>query len=129
MWIFNRASEKLNETERLFKSLKVDYEKQADGTYFVPGDLTLANRDLAKLPDLSNVVVGGNFDCSNNLLTSLRGSPKEVRGDFRCDHNILLNFEGVTQAIGGRFDYGYNHLLSQDAEKRAPKAGQQGLRP
>lgn len=100
--LFNRKADKLSETEQLFKRMKVAYEKQPDGSLFVPGDLDLSSRNLAKLPDLSNVTVGGNFNCEDNLLTSLRGSPREVKGDYNCGHNILLTRE-VTTAIGGKF--------------------------
>ena len=125
MWnIFNREAENLSDAESLFKRMKVAYETQPDGTLFVPGDLDLSGRDLAKLPDLSNVIVGGNFNCENNLLTSLRGSPKEVRGDFLCGYNILLNTEGVTPKIGGGFHAEHNHLLAQN---KAPQLRSPGV--
>lgn len=50
----------------------------------VKGDLNLSGLGLTELPDLSHLRVGGDFDCSSNGLTSLKGSPQMVGGTFRC---------------------------------------------
>src|SRR5436309_823171 len=57
----------------------VEYIKRKDGTLIVPGNLNVSNRDMAELPDLTNVVVEGNFSCLHNHLTSLKGAPKSFR--------------------------------------------------
>ncbi len=54
----------------------VEFHKLKDGTLLVPGNLNVSNRDMKELPDLSNVVVDGNFSCLHNPLTSLKGAPK-----------------------------------------------------
>lgn len=54
----------------------VDYIKKKDGTLIVPGNLNVSKRDMTELPDLSNVIVQGNFSCLHNKLTSLKGAPK-----------------------------------------------------
>ena len=33
--------------------------------------------------------MGGNFDCSENQLTSLEGAPREVGGNFDCNMNPI----------------------------------------
>jgi hypothetical protein len=46
----------------------------------IEGNVNLSRLLLTKLPEwLADVEVTGNFDCSDNLLTSLKGAPKIVR--------------------------------------------------
>ncbi len=47
--------------------------------------------------------VDGNFDCYDNKLTSLEGSPKSVGGYFRCNNNQLISLDGAPQSVGGYF--------------------------
>ena len=55
------------------------------------GDMDLSYMELTELPDLSDVTVTGNFDCSANALTSLKGAPKSVGGNFDwCSIAILF---------------------------------------
>ena len=56
------------------------------------GNLSLIKMDLVDLPaKLSNVTVGGYFDCSHNQLTSLSGTPQSVGGFFDCSNNKLTS--------------------------------------
>ena len=55
----------------------------------IEGNLNISGKELTELPDLSKVVVRGNFSCSNNELTSLKGCPHIVGGDFICSDNQL----------------------------------------
>lgn len=83
--IFKRSSQKVEEviapppppsaSEQTLIDLKVNYKKLDDGRLYVPGNLNISNKDLTVLPDLSNVVVEGNFSCVKNHLTSLQGAP------------------------------------------------------
>lgn len=66
---------------------KYDLNHLPDG-FVIQGDVELANKELTELPDLSKVVVEGNFDCSDNQLTSLAGAPKGVRF-FNYSNNPL----------------------------------------
>ena len=52
--------------------------------------------------------VNGNFNCSNNNLTSLEGAPKEVGGSCYCYENNLTTLEGAPKTVGGNFDCGNN---------------------
>lgn len=84
--IFKRSSKKVEEViappppaapgEKALMDLKVSYKKLEDGRLYVPGNLNISNKDLTVLPDLTNVVVEGNFSCVKNHLTSLKGAPQ-----------------------------------------------------
>ena len=56
--------------------------------------------------------VSGNFNCFNNKLTSLEGSPQTVRGDFNCSLNQLTSLEGAPQTVNGNFWCSGNNLQS-----------------
>ena len=56
--------------------------------------------------------VGGNFDCSWNKLTSLKGAPQKVGGNFDCSDNKLTSLEGAPQKVGGSFNCSGNNLTS-----------------
>jgi hypothetical protein len=56
--------------------------------------------------------VGGDFNCTNNKLTSLVGAPQEVGGDFCCYYNKLTSLEGAPQEVGGYFYCDSNKLTS-----------------
>ena len=76
------------------------------------GNLDLCKMELTELPDLSNIIVGGYFDCSGNQLTSLEGAPQEVGGNFYCSENQLTSLEGAPQEVKGMFDCSFNKLTS-----------------
>ncbi|MBE6451528.1 MAG: hypothetical protein E7016_06160, partial [Alphaproteobacteria bacterium] len=80
--------------------------------FVIKGDLDLSDKGLTELPDLSEVVVKGDFCCYNNKLTSLEGAPKEVGGVFKCNANNLTSLKGAPQRVGGRFDCLFNQLTS-----------------
>ena len=80
--------------------------------FVVHGDLDLSNMDLTMLPDMSNVIVQGNFCCRYNQLTSLQGAPQSVGGDFICTANQLTSLQGAPQSVGGYFDCSSSQLTS-----------------
>ena len=53
-------------------------------------DLSYAITKMNKLPLKFNKV-NGSFDCSNNNLETLEGSPKYVKNMFNCQYNKLTN--------------------------------------
>lgn len=77
------------------------------------GDVDLSYMYVKKLPDLSQSVVLGNFDCVGNLLTNLEGAPKEVFGDFVCSEQhaeriddvdgVFRSFDGAPKSVWGGF--------------------------
>ena len=80
--------------------------------FVVNGDLCLSNVGLEKLPDLSSVIVKGNFNCSGNQLTSLSSAPQSVGGTFDCSRNQLTSLSGAPQSVGGNFNCLGNQLTS-----------------
>jgi hypothetical protein len=69
-----------------------NYTINGDGSIDVVGDVWLDNKGLTELPLTFNKV-SGNFICSTNELTTLKGSPRWVGGFFSCNHNQLTSLE------------------------------------
>ena len=63
-----------------------DYQNKIDG-YPSNYDLDLSGQNLTSLEGECPEEVNGNFDCSHNELTSLRGCPVYVSGAFFCHDN------------------------------------------
>ena len=78
----------------------------------INGYLYLNGLGLTELPDLSNIIIKGSFDCSNNQLTSLKGCPTEIGGHFYCAYNQLTSLIGCPTEIGGHFWCNHNKLTS-----------------
>ena len=64
------------------------------GTFVIKVDINISNLSLQELPNLSNVVCLGDFDCSYNQLLSLEGAPKKVLGTFKCSFNRAKSLIG-----------------------------------
>ena len=100
------------------KYLKFEQDGQEYNLYDLPdgfvidGDLDISGKELTELPDLSGVVIKGNFDCSKNKLTSLEGCPQEIGGNFNCSKNKFTSLMGAPEAIGGDFDCTGNNLFT-----------------
>ncbi len=56
--------------------------------------------------------VNGNFYCSGNKLTSLKGAPQTLSGYFDCRDNQLTSLEGSPKSVGGGFYCRDNQLTS-----------------
>ena len=83
----------------------------------IKGDIDWSRRDFEKLPDLSESIVYGSFDCHGcKNLTSLEGAPNVVGGDFDCSEcSKLESLEGVPKEVGGSFFcYNCDNLASLD---------------
>ena len=86
-----------------------NYTINSDGSIDVDDNVNLYNYRLTKLPLKFNKVNGW-FDCSDNNLISLEGSPVELNGFFSCDYNKLTSFEFTPKIIRGDFDCEYNNI-------------------
>ena len=106
------VSSRLSEAEKFLKDGNYNYQRRPDGMLVVEGTIDLARRRLARLPDLGNVIVTGNFYCQDNNLTSLKGAPAEVRGGFWCNDNQLESLEYAPRGITGQFVCLSNRLTS-----------------
>ena len=74
------------------------YNITNDGTVSVDGNVNLSRKGLTELP-VQFGIIGGDFDCGENKLTSLEGSPFSVDGDFLCHENKLSTLEGLPSEI------------------------------
>jgi hypothetical protein len=84
-----------SEAELALQKWRVLYKKKKDGTLVTSMGIDLFDKGLTTLPDLSRVIVQGDFICFNNNLESLKGSPAVVSGDFYCFNNKLTSLEGA----------------------------------
>lgn len=79
----------------------------------IPGGINLASKGLNRMPDISDVdEVHGYIYVQKNQLTSLAGSPKQVRGPFVCSYNNLKNLVGAPAIVHGSFNCSHNPLES-----------------
>lgn len=90
-----------------------NFEILSDFSVNVKGSVKLADRlaNLLKLP-LSFNQVDGDFDISNNELTTLEGSPRIVNGDFLAFKNELSSLKGGPKEVGGSFIILKNNISS-----------------
>lgn len=76
----------------------------------VKQDINMEGWGLEKLPDLRLVFLQGNFNVSNNRLTSLEGLPRLVR-DCNAANNEITSLAGA-KSIADRLDVSDNQLTS-----------------
>ncbi len=96
-----------------------NFEITQDNEINVKGPVNLAAKleNLSKLPVVFNKVEG-NFDISDNELTSLEGCPKVVLKDFICLKNEIKTLKGSPKQVDGNFIIIHNHINSF---KHSPK--------
>ena len=108
---FNTAAS-LSDGEKFLRDENYTYQKRSDGMLVVSGNIDVARRGITQLPDLSRIVVTGNFYCQNNHLTSLKGAPAEVLGGFWCNDNQLESLEFSPKGVTGQYVCLSNRLTS-----------------
>lgn len=81
------------------------YRKLPINFGFIKGDFECSDNELTTMVG-SPETVGGYFNCSHNKLTSLRGGPDRVHGIYRCTNNHLTDLVGSPKICG-------SHLLCQ----------------
>ena len=74
------------------------------------GDFSCSGNQLTSLKG-GPQKVGRDFYCYRNKLTSLEGCPQKVDGDFYCSNNQLTSLEGGPREVGGDF-YCHNNKLT-----------------
>ena len=77
----------------------------------VKGNFNCSNNRLTSLNGAPQTI-GSGFYCGANSLTSLEGAPKPVNGDFACGNNQLTSLEGAPKTVGGSFFCYSNQLTS-----------------
>lgn len=96
--------------EELQKYCTQELVENEDGSFSTEGNVNLKNKNITELPKFKKV--GGYFNCSNNQLKTLKGSPKKVEGSFDCSHNKLTTLKGAPKEVGGSLDCDNNQLKS-----------------
>lgn len=102
----------------LEQSVIQKYTINDDLTIDVFGDVYLRNRYIGDKNNgefplyIKFGKIQGDFVCSENQLTSLRGCPDIVYGDFDCRKNKLTSLKGCPTFSGGDFDCRNNELKS-----------------
>ena len=75
----------------------------------IKGDVNVCWLSLTSLLDLSDVEIKGDFDCRNNDLINLKGSPHTVNS-FDCKYNNLPSLKGAPRKVTLHFDCSRNIL-------------------
>jgi hypothetical protein len=102
---------------------KISLEEIIDGSYsykngklYVDGNVILKNRELDKIP-FSFHYVSGSFNCGDNQLISLKGSPDSV-GSFYCNNNKLTNLIGCSKIVRNHFTCINSNLKSLEGSPK-----------
>lgn len=107
--LFLESNEDINSICRKYDI--INYTINEDGTVDVDGSVYLYNKGLTQIP-LKFGKISGPFDCDNNKLTSLEGSPKYVGGYFSCNGNQLKTLEGGPEIVIGEYHCNNNQLVN-----------------
>ncbi len=86
------------------------YTIRNDLTVNAAGNVDISSKKLMYIP-VRFGTIKGTFNCSNNHLTSLSGSPSRC-WFFDCEHNQLTSLDGAPKMVSGWFDCEYNQLTS-----------------
>jgi hypothetical protein len=72
-----------------------------------------------KIDDNGYVTIVGDFDCSEQSLTNLKGVTfKEVTGNFNCGGNGITSLVGCPETVGGTFNCSKNEITSLDGSPK-----------
>ena len=88
-----------------------NYVINDDLTVDVNSRVDLSFKDLKDVPIKFNKIEG-DFNCSDNNLTSLEGCPTVINGGFHCGFNNLTSLKGCPTVINGGFHCSNNYLTS-----------------
>ena len=88
-----------------------NYQILDDSTVNVHRSVNLKNKNLTHIP-IQFRELNGTFDCSYNQLTSLAGSPLDVKASFNCSHNQLTSLEGGPSFVYNNYTSVNNKLIS-----------------
>jgi hypothetical protein len=82
------------------------------GLVDVDGDFDCSEQGLTDLKGVKFGKVSSGFRCENNQLTSLVGAPQAVGVNFYCYDNQLTTLEGAPKTVGWHFNCDSNVLTS-----------------
>lgn len=88
-----------------YDDVKAWLEEMNIDNYVIHDDLTvdanfinLSKKQLTHIPIQFGIIRGG-FDISDNLLTSLKGSPSKTYGPYNCHDNPLTNLQYAPKEV------------------------------
>jgi hypothetical protein len=97
------SQEEYDLIEEILEELEVEnYTINDDGVVDVDGGVFFGEAGLKEIPVQFGKVTG-DFYCSDNYLSTLKGAPEKVSGSFYCYNNELTSLEGAPKYVGGRF--------------------------
>lgn len=96
--------------EHGIKNYKLVTDAYYDYVVDVYGSIDLCCTNIKNLAIKFNIV-SGNFDCSHNQLTNLKGCPTYVGSIFDCSNNVLLTLQHGPTTVGLDFDCRHNQII------------------
>ena len=87
----NLSLEGLTQAQKdwLDKCTQGSWSLNKSGLVDIDGHFDCEKQNLEDFKGVKFGVDGGDFRCSDNQLTSLEGAPQEVGGDFDCSYNLI----------------------------------------
>lgn len=82
-----------------------------NGLVNVSGSFDASYNHLKDLDGIKFGIINGDFDISDNELTTLEGCPEEVTGDFLCSTNFLNSLERGPKIVRGHYHCSNNDLF------------------
>lgn len=97
-------------SEDALRRLGIKFSRRADGMLEVADKIDLTGKKLGKLPDLSNVLVLGDFSAGGNDLKNIIGAPAFVGGTATFAGNTIKSLAEGPQYVGVDFVVSSNNL-------------------
>lgn len=97
-------------SEVALRALGIKYSHRADGMLEVADKIDLTGKKLGRLPDLSNVVVLGDFSAGGNDLKNIAGAPPFVGGTATFAGNVIKTLAEGPQYVGVDYVVSSNNL-------------------
>jgi hypothetical protein len=112
----NEAKKELNSEQKEFLNTVCEknskWEQDEDGFINVDGDFEASGMDLKDLYGIKFGAINGDFNVSDNDLSSLEGCPKKVQGYFSCSSNYLNTLIGGPDSVKGNYICSNNNLFN-----------------
>lgn len=111
---------KINLSEEQIKFLdlvcanKCVWKQDSGGKVNLSGEFNASSMDLRDLLGIEFGKILGDFDISDNYLTSLKGCPKKVEGSFNCSLNFLNSLKGGPVSVSNSYSCSNNSLFNLD---------------
>jgi hypothetical protein len=96
----------------ILRNRGVKHSIDRNGYVNVDGNCNINDLDLYDFGEIQFGTVTGDFNCSDNNLTSLKGSPIKVGANFFCTENKLRNLIDGPEDVGKSYFCFGNKLLS-----------------